>query len=339
MDTERKAEPLGVTCLEPGAEIVLALGGGAARGVAHIGVIRTLEEAGFRIRGVAGTSIGAVVGGMYCAGELEPFSDFLGTVDRRSVFRFLDPILPRAGLFAGMRLEQMISGFVGAKLVGDLDVPFVAVAVDVAGGDEVRLRDCALVDAIRASFGIPGLFAPKRLVVNGIERWLVDGGVASPVPVGAAKELMDLPVVAVNVNKGFERPQVLRKRNNKPKSESRMVSFLVDERVPKAARDFLGGVFESRSARDTDEASNSWSVSRWLGLFRTRDGSRSPGMIDSLYNSVVLLQHHLARSQFQAMPPAMLIEPNLEGVGLFDFHLGDALVDEGARATREVLGR
>ncbi|MFT6042455.1 MAG: NTE family protein, partial [Gammaproteobacteria bacterium] len=237
MNMDSQADYLGVCGLEPGAEIVLALGGGAARGVAHIGVIRTLEEAGFRIRGVAGTSIGAVIGGMYCAGELEPFSDFLGTVDRRSVFRFLDPILPRAGLFAGMRLEGMLSGFVGARQIADLPIPFVAVAVDVAGGDEVRLRDCALVDGIRASFGIPGLFAPKRLVVNGVERWLVDGGVASPVPVGAAKELADLPVVAVNVNKGFERPQVLRKRNGQGKSESRMENFLGDERVPKAARE------------------------------------------------------------------------------------------------------
>ena len=338
MEKDSQVAPVGECGLEPGAEIVLALGGGAARGVAHVGVIRTLEEAGFRIRGVAGTSIGAVIGGMYCAGELEPFSEFLGTVDRRTVFRFLDPILPRAGLFAGVRLEEMISGFVGAKRIADLDVPFVAVAVDVAGGDEVRLVDCALVDAIRASFGIPGLFAPKRLIIDGVEQWMVDGGVASPVPIGAARGLMDLPVVAVNVNKGFDRPQVLRKRKSKPKSESRMENFLGDERVPKAARDFLGGIRESRSSKETEEISSSWSISRWLGMFRTRDGSRSPGMIDSLYNSVVLLQHHLARSQFQAMPPAMLIEPNLEGVGLFDFHLGDALIDEGTRATREVLG-
>ena len=338
MNEDRDAETLPTCGLKPGAEIVLALGGGAARGVAHIGVIRTLEQAGFRIRGVAGTSIGAVVGGIYCAGELEPFAKFMGTMDRRSVVRFLDPILPRAGLFAGMRLEGMISGFVGARQIADLDVPFVAVAVDVAGGDEVRLRDCALVDAIRASFGIPGLFAPKRLVVDGVERWLVDGGVASPVPVGAAKELSSLPVVAVNVNRGFERPQVLRKRNGGPKGDSAMEKFLKDERVPKAARDFLAGLFDSSPSEDSAEINSSWSLSRWLGLFRSRKGSRSPGMIDSLYNSVVLLQHHLARSQFQAMPPALLIEPNLEGVGLFDFHLGDALVDEGSRATREVLG-
>lgn len=330
--------------IKPGEDILLALGGGAARGVAHIGVIRTLEEAGYNIRGVAGTSIGAVVGGIYCAGELDPFGDFLQTLDRRGVFRFLDPILPRAGLFAGMRLEEMIAGFVGAREIRDLALPFVAVAVDVANGDEVHLNDCPLVDAIRASFGIPGLFAPKGLVVNGVERWLVDGGVASPVPVGAAGEIAKLPIVAVNVNRGFERPRVLRKRNGKsPSGPSRMEQFLDDERVPKAARDFLGGMLDARSGKEaasgTQEVEASWAVSKWLGMFRTREGSRSPGMIDSLYNSVVLLQHHLARAQFQVTPPALLIEPNLEGVGLFDFHLGEALIEEGRRATLEKLAQ
>jgi NTE family protein len=249
-------------------------------------------------------------------------------------------------LMAGKRIEEMIAGFVGAVELRDLKVPFVAVAVDVAGGEEVRLKDCALVDGIRASFGIPGLFAPKRMVVDGEEHWLVDGGVASPVPVGAAAEMRDLPVVAVNVNKGFERPQVLRKRNGKALQEqtSRIDSFLNNERVPLGARDFLRGLFDAQARLEasdlepTDGDNISRRLARLLGLLRSKPSSRSPGMVDSLYNSVVLLQHHLARAQFQAMPPALLIEPNLEGVGLFDFHLGDNLVDEGVRATRASLG-
>lgn len=326
--------------IQPGDDILLALGGGAARGVAHIGVIRTLEEAGYNIRGVAGTSIGAVIGGMYCAGKLDPFGDFIQTLDRRGVFRFLDPILPRAGLFAGARLEELLCGFVGECEISDLELPFVAVAVDLADGDELRLADGALVEAIRASFGIPGLFSPKGLVIDGKERWLVDGGVASPVPVGAAGDLGDLPIVAVNVNRGFEQPRVLRKRNGKNK-RSRMDAFLTDERVPLAARDFLGSMLESRTDKNSksaaSEAESRWAILKWRGMFRTRDKNRSPGMIDSLYSSLLLLQHHLARSQFQATPPALLIEPNLEGVGLFDFHLSEALIEEGKRATLETL--
>lgn len=336
-----------MTALTPGTEVLLALGGGSARGMSHIGVIRALEEAGLVIRGVAGTSIGAVVGGVYCAGALEAYGEFMSAMDKRGVVRMLDPVLPRGGLFAGKRLTDLMKSFVGEVMIEDLDVPFSAVAVDVSGGEEVRLTSGRLTRAMRASFGIPGLFTPYALDVAGEQRWLVDGGVASPVPVGAARALGDYPIVAVNVNRVFPEAAIVPSpKSNGAGRRERLAAFLDSDRLPDSAREFLRGVFANSKGDDSpgdadgkeDGDSSSASLLQRLGLFSASASPSRPGMVDSLYNSVVLLQHHLARSQFEAEPPALLVEPNMEGVGLFDYHLGAALVAEGQRATREALG-
>ena len=186
-------------------------------------------------------------------------------------------------------------------------------------------------------------------VFSGNYFFKVDGGVASPVPVGAARGLGELPIVAVNVNRVFEEPAVSHEpaalERDGPGTRERLAAFLDSDRLPSAAREFLAGVFgrgsedpEPSAAGDASQgSSSSSSLLQRMGLFTTSDGPRRPGMVDSLYNSVVLLQHHLARSQFEAEPPALLVEPNMEGVGLFDYHLGTALVDEGERATRAAL--
>ncbi|MDF1798824.1 MAG: patatin-like phospholipase family protein [Planctomycetota bacterium] len=344
-----------MTSLAPGTEVLLALGGGSARGMSHIGVIRALEEAGLVIRGVAGTSIGAVVGGTYCAGALDAYEEFMSAMDKRGVMRMLDPVLPRGGLFAGRRLTDLMQSFVGDVDIEDLAVPFSAVAVDVAGGDELRLTSGRMTSAMRASFGIPGLFTPYLLEVDGQPRWLVDGGIASPVPVAAARALGDLPIVAVNVNRVFGEPAIL--PSTKAPSSGRFAAFLASDRLPKGARDFLRGAFGS-SSKDDDQAgatpaaedvsgsevppeteeSTSASLLRRMGFSGAGPDPSRPGLIDSIYSSVVILQHHLARSQFAIEPPALLIEPNMEGVGLFDYQLGAALVAEGERAAREALG-
>jgi NTE family protein len=341
------------SALEPGSRILLALGGGSARGIAHIGVIHALEEAGFEIAGIAGTSIGSVIGGVYAAGELDAYEEFMCAIGRRGVLRMLDPVLPRSGLFAGKRLSDLLKSFVGDVCIEELTVPFSAVAVDVSGGDEVRITSGSLVKAMRASFGIPGLFTPFPLQLPGEERvrFLVDGGVASPVPVMAAREFGELPIVAVNVNRGFAEAVIQKKPVEPatgPSRRERLAAFFESERVPRAAREYLRSFFENSNGKsrrpedqvngESDVDSRSSFLSRWSGLFGGGEASvKRPGMVDSLYNSVLLLQHHLARSQFLAEPPALLIEPNMEGIGLFEYNLGTLLVEEGARATRESL--
>lgn len=177
-------------------DIVLALGGGGARGIAHVGVIHTLEENGFRIRGVAGTSIGSVIGGLYCAGRLQQYEQFLEKLDVGSIVRLLDLRLPIQGLMGGRRIESLLRRISDSRKIEELDIPFISVTTELTEGLEVRLTKGDLAQAMRASYAIPGFFTP---VLIG-SRWLVDGGVSTPVPVLAAQSLGPYPVLAVNVN-------------------------------------------------------------------------------------------------------------------------------------------
>jgi len=178
-------------------DLVLALGGGGARGMAHIGVIRVLEEKGYTIRGIAGTSMGSIIGAIYCAGALKKYETYLSNLDTRGVLKLLDPTLPIDGLLSGRKLLKLLRGFLGDTSLEDLPLPLVALASDLATGLPVALDKGDTVEALRASFAIPGVFPPVRL--HG--KWLVDGGIAAPVPVQAARKLIpNTPVLAINVN-------------------------------------------------------------------------------------------------------------------------------------------
>ncbi len=178
-------------------ELLLALGGGGARGIAHIGVIRVLEEHGLTIRGIAGTSMGAVVGGLYAANALSQYEEFLQNLGAKGVLKLLDPKIPTDGLLDGKKLVKLLRGMLNDVQMEHLSLPFVAVTADLHTGKAIQLNTGNLVDNMRASFAIPGVFSPVSLQ----NKWLVDGAVATPVPVAAARALQpDLPVLAVNVN-------------------------------------------------------------------------------------------------------------------------------------------
>lgn len=293
-----------------GPDVLVALGGGAARGVSHIGVLRVLEEAGFRIRGVAGTSIGSILGAAYCAGQLDAGEEFLRSLGKWGTLRLFDPVFPRSGVLGGRRLVARCEELIGDLDVGELEVPFVAVATDMRTGREVRLTRGRLAEAIRASSGIPGFFVPQPESLvdedrarEADEHWLVDGFVASPVPVGAARALGDWPIIAVDVN----------------------VPFPVGVVGPRAAPDAQPSRFR-----------RCWEAV--TGILRSGPSrERRPSLVTTVASSSVLMQHNLARAQYLDVPPALVLEPNMTGVRMFDFHLGDELIREGARSTRAAL--
>ena len=165
-----------------GPTIGLALGGGAARGFAHIGVLRTLAAKGLKFDVIAGTSIGAVVGGCYAAGHLDAFEDWARSLTRRRVFGYLDFSLAGSGLIGGGRLAERLQATLGKTTIDELPLRFAAIATEIGTGHEIWLTRGRLVDALRASYSLPGVFAPVR--VGG--RWLMDGALVNPVPVSAA---------------------------------------------------------------------------------------------------------------------------------------------------------
>lgn len=180
----------------PQSKIALALGGGAARGWAHIGVLRALDEAGIKIGMVAGTSIGALVGGCYLAGKLDELEDFARSLTMRRIVGLLDLAIGGSGLFGGMRLSKRMREHLAGIDIEDLDRPFTAVATEIATGHEIWIHSGSLTTAIHASYALPGIFEPVQC--NG--RTLVDGALVNPVPVSVCRAQEAQLVVAVNLH-------------------------------------------------------------------------------------------------------------------------------------------
>ena len=180
--------------------VALALGGGAARGIAHIGVLKVLAEEGIPVRAVAGTSFGSVVGAALCAGR-----DWRWMLDQARRLRWgtlVQPTVPRMGILATERLERYLERALAAARFEDLQLPFAAVAVDIATGEEVVMRSGPLAPAIRASCSVPGIFEPVAMG----SRLLVDGGLLNDVPADVARMLAGGPVLAVKLNGGVREP-------------------------------------------------------------------------------------------------------------------------------------
>lgn len=289
---------------QPPLEVVLALGGGAARGLAHIGIIRVLENHGIVVRGVAGTSIGAIVGGLYSAGKLDIYEAFVRKMDAKGMLRMLDPIIPRSGLLGGGRVVRKLEEFVGEMQIEALELPFCAIATDLESGIEVVLREGSLVDAIRASFAIPGVFTP--LQVDGY--WLVDGGVSTPVPIRAARSLFPgLPVIAVNLNN--------------------------IDMVFEGEKEAL----QARAAKNSPEAERE--IGRIERLLRRMgsDQNKRPGLLSSISDSLTHMEHRISRFQIAAEDPDLLLEPAVFGVGIFDFHRAEPIIAAGEACALQAI--
>ncbi|CAN7532902.1 patatin-like phospholipase family protein [Pararhizobium sp. LjRoot255] len=180
----------------PKSKIALALGGGAARGWAHIGVLKALDEEGIEVGMIAGTSIGALVGGCYLAGKLDELETFARSLTMRRIAGLLDFAIGGGGLFGGLRLTKRMQEHLQDISIENLDRPFVAVATEVNSGHEVWIGEGSLITAIRASYALPGIFEP----IKSNNRTLMDGALVNPVPVSVCRAYEQQLVVAVNLN-------------------------------------------------------------------------------------------------------------------------------------------
>lgn len=177
-------------------KVGLALGSGSARGWAHMGVIKALTEADIRVDYVAGTSIGAVVGAVYASGKIGALEDVALQLDWRQIVSFLDVVFPKSGLIDGKKIADFVRTHVTPKNIEDLTLPFCAISTDLETGSEVVIRKGDVIEAVRASISIPGIFTPVRR--NGMI--LVDGGLVDPVPVRVVREMGADFVIAVDLN-------------------------------------------------------------------------------------------------------------------------------------------
>jgi NTE family protein len=291
-------------------KIGIALGGGAARGWAHVGVLRALAQSGIVPDIVAGTSIGAVVGGCFAAGRLDELEGFARDLTRRKVFGYLDFNLSGSGLITGQRLVARLDGHLKDMHIEELATRFVAVATELGTGQEVWLSRGGLVEAMRASYALPGIFKPVN--ING--RWLFDGALVNPVPVSVCRALGARYVIAVNLNSDLcGRGAVL---SDAPP-------------VPAAPQGWTGrGLLNGKNGR----------AARKL-LQRQLFGSDefSPGISTVMVEAFNIVQDRIARSRLAGDPPDAVINPRLAGIGLFDFHQADELIWRGITAAQREL--
>lgn len=280
----------------------LALGGGAARGWAHLGVLRALSEAGVRPDVVCGTSIGALVGAAYAAGELDGFEAWVRGLGVREIVSLLDVSLG-GGMLKGERLVELLRQNFVDRPVDELPVPFAAVATDLRTGAEVWLREGSTVEAVRASIALPALFTP--VVRDGA--LLVDGGLVNPVPVSLARAMGAEAVIAVDLSSDVvgrylaEAPSPDAGSNPMPEWVRRL-------------QESLGALLPGRSP----------------------DEPRLPSVLDVVASSIQIMQVRLARSRMAGDPPDVIVAPRLARLGLLDFHRAEEAIGEGRRAVEAV---
>jgi NTE family protein len=303
-------------------KIGLALGGGGARGLAHIGVLRVLEDEGITARCIAGTSIGALVGGFYAAkGRVEPIENLARSLDWKYLARLLAPGFSISGVVNDERVRRFIEDFTGDLMIEDLAMPFSTVATDMETGAERIFSSGPLVNAIMASISIPAVFRPVR---EG-DRFLADGGLANPLPVSVARRLGPYPVVAVNVEQASAEFGKSGSRSVKPGFESLLAS-LRERFAPRQAG--------SRPARKaTGDAGGTVRVSPARPVKR----AGTPNLLQIFIQSVDLVEANLQTALLVQWPPEVLLSPDVDEIRLFDFYAAEKAIEAGKKAAMDAL--
>jgi NTE family protein len=291
-------------------KIGLALGSGSARGWAHIGVIRQLAEAGIKPNIVCGTSIGALVGGAYCSDKLDILEDWVLQLTKMAIAKNLDiNIFSGGGAIKGKRLFDFFREQIGDVAIEDLPKPFAAVATDLATGREVWLQKGSLMDAVRASLALPGLFTPAE--IDG--QWLVDGALVNPVPVSLCRVLGADFVIAINLNGELFRNDRLispKKLPEKDEEGEEPVSSLT-ARIRQQTNQFLSHLFESNN--------------------------NTPGLLDVLTSSLNIMQDRITRSRMASDFPEVMIIPKLSDIGLMEYYRAEETIEEGRASVKRAL--
>ncbi len=286
--------------------IGLALGSGIARGWAHLGVLKALDKLGIEPDIIAGTSIGALVGGFYLGGHIGALEAWALRLTKLRMLRYFN--LPLGGgMISGDKLFQEAEKYLGDTAVEDLDVPFVSVATDLRTGHEIWLRDGKLVDAMRASLALPGIFKPMKL--NG--HWLIDGALVNPVPVSVCRALGAEMVIAVNlsndlIGKGYE-----------------------------FNGDGNGNSVQNGSAEDGSAGDKKPAAEFLSGMMRHNRGE--PSTFGVMVSSLNIVQDRIARARLASNPPDVGIAPRIGHIGLLDFDHAEELIAEGIEAVERSM--
>lgn len=292
-----------------GRDIGLALGGGMARGFAHIGVLKVLRKNGIFPRIIAGTSIGALVGGCYLADKLEVLEDWALSLNRMKIFAYLDFRVRSAGLIGGEKLMGILEEHFKGMNIEDLNQPFIAISADLLTGHEVWLRKGSFIDAMRASFALPGVFPPVELN----HRYLVDGALVNPVPVSVCQAMGSRMTIAVDLH----------------------ADMIGKAAKPGQKYQTVAGFDPFNSDDVPQETQKSFTSSLTRRLFR-RD-ENSPSLFGVMVSALGIIQDRLTRSRLAGDPPDVHIKPQIGHIGLLEFEKAEELIRLGEEAAEKAM--
>jgi NTE family protein len=289
--------------------IGLALGSGSARGWSHIGILRALAEIGIEPDLVCGSSVGAIVGASYAAGNLDKLEEWVTSLTRADVARFLDLNLSLNGFIDAPRLRSFFADYVCAEAVRieELGRTFATVSTDLENGREIWFTEGSVLDAVWASMSLPGLFPPIR----NQGRWLVDGGLVNPVPVSVCRALGADKVIAVNLNGAIVGRHFLHR---------------IEDEADQAAADGLLSMLRKTVKNYS---------SSLFGSNGTNDSA--PGLFDAIIGSINIVQDRITRSRMAGDPPDIMLAPRLSHIGLMEFYRAREAIQEGRECVQRML--
>jgi len=284
--------------------ISLVLGSGGARGLAHIGVIEELVHRGFEIESIAGSSMGALVGGIYAMGKLDIYTNWVTALQRSDVFRLLDLSFGRNGLIKGDRIIGVLKSLIGEANIEDLPIRFTAVATDLEAEREELFKDGSLFDAIRASISIPTIFTPHRYQ----GREYLDGSLVNPLPIAATldnKTDLTVAVILSGKTNTSTKPQPVQKKNknNQRSAYHRGIVQFINE----------------------------------YKLNRDQQSKGAMGMFDIVVKSMGIMESMITQAQLKAYPPDILIEIPRDACNFYEFYRADEMIQLGRQKTQTAL--
>ena len=285
----------------------LALGSGASRGWSHIGVIKALLREGIEPDVICGTSVGAIIGGSYVAGNLEKLEQWVLSSTRTDVLRFFDINLSQSGFVDTERLSWFLHNYVAAEdqRIEDMPKKYAAVSTNLDTGREVWFTEGPLADAVRASMALPGLFP----AIRHDERWLVDGGLVNPVPVSVCRALGADVVIAVNLNSG-----IIGKTNDETPEATPTDDRGIFSNIRQQAREYSSSIFPNHDDRD-----------------------EAPGLFHAIANSVNIFQDRITRSRLAGDPADVLLSPQVAHIGMLEFHRAAEAIEEGEACVQRLM--
>ncbi|ACV67492.1 patatin-like phospholipase family protein [Desulfohalobium retbaense] len=299
-------------------KIGIALSCGAARGFAHLGVLDELDRAGIHPCCIAGSSAGALVGALYSGGRFQDYIERIQHWTRKDTLAMMDPVVPRSGLINGDRILEFNSSFFTVEKIEACAPALAVVATEALTGKELVLQQGDLRSAIRGSISIPGLFTPAPWEGT----FLLDGGLVNPLPVNVCRDLGAEIIIAVDVNSQMVLP--LETRENETAEHEEAVP-----EIPSTWHKVLG----------SSQTYLFQLVQNWLGNTNSQRKKTAfeKGIVDTMLHSITIMQRAVQQAHLQTTRPEFLLQPQINGVRLMDFHHAASTIEAGRQAVQDFL--